>query len=192
MTRTPPLGRAFDSFIAELDVLVESHSHEGALTDAVANRLAALLASPLDLPPQFTRPHPHRYVMYPLHVDESGRFSVAAAVWDIGQQTPVHSHETWGVVGIYSGIEGETRYVKPRVDGEPLVLDTAGLEWQPGQVSVCCLHDDDIHMVRCVGATPCVGIHVYGSDIGTLRRRAYDPDTGEVTWFTSQWEPVTS
>ena len=43
-------------------------------------------------------------------------------MWDVGQQTPVHSHETWGVVGIYSGIEGETRYVKPRVDGEPLVL----------------------------------------------------------------------
>jgi predicted metal-dependent enzyme (double-stranded beta helix superfamily) len=108
----------------------------------------------------------------------------------VGQKTPVHSHETWGVVGIYSGIEGESRYVKPLVDGEPLVLAESGLEWGPGQVSVCCVRDDDVHMVACVGDAPCVGIHVYGTDIGTLSRRAYDPATGEVRWFISQWEPV--
>lgn len=184
------LGGAFAAFISELESLVDSDSDERALTAEVATRLVGLLAGPFTLPQEFMRPHPHRYVMYPLHIDARGRFSVAAAVWDVGQATPVHSHETWGVVGIFSGVEGETRYVKPRVDGEPLVLDVAGLEWGPGQVAVCCVHDDDVHMVRCVGDVPCIGIHVYGSDIGTLRRRAYDPITGEVTWFTSQWEPV--
>lgn len=184
------LGDAFEGFISELVALVETHPDDRSLTDAVASGLSGLLASPFALPAEFTRPHPHRYVMYPLHIDARGRFSVAAAVWDVGQSTPVHSHETWGVVGIYSGIEGETRYVKPRIDGDPLVLDVSGLEWGPGEVTVCCIHDDDVHMVRCVGDAPCIGIHVYGSDIGTLRRRAYDPITGEVTWFTSQWEPV--
>lgn len=187
-----PLGNAFEAFVTDLRTVVESEPDERRLTEAVAAQLARLLDGPFVLPAAFTRPHPHRYVMYPLHIDPDGRFSVAAAVWDVGQATPVHSHETWGVVGIYSGIEGETRYVKPRIDGEPLVVDEEGLAWGPGQVSVCCVHDDDVHRVSCVGDQPCVGIHVYGSDIGTLRRRAYDPITGDVTWFTSQWEPVTA
>ncbi len=130
--------------------------------------------------------------MYPLHIDPQGRFSVAGAVWDVGQETPIHSHETWGVVGIYAGIEGETRYAKPLVDGEPLVMTQAEVECRTGDVGVCCLQDDDVHMVRSVGNEPCIGIHVYGSDIGTVRRRTYDPVTGEVKWFISEWEQVST
>lgn len=37
---------------------------------------------------------------------------------------------------------------------------------------------------------PTIGIHVYGGDIATIRRRAYDPATGEVTWFVSGWDSV--
>ena len=124
--------------------------------------------------------------MYPLHVAADGSFSIAAAVWDVGQTTPVHGHETWGVVGIYSGIEHEVRYEKPAVDGVP--LSQAGIEdWRAGQVTICCTTDDDIHQVSCGGDEPCVGIHVYGADIGTLPRRRYDPATGDVDWFTSRW-----
>jgi predicted metal-dependent enzyme (double-stranded beta helix superfamily) len=190
VNETPAISPAFDTFIAQVEALIDSGADERALTEGVAVHLSEVLASPLELPPEFTKPHPDRYVMYPLHIDADSRFSVAAAVWDVGQKTPVHSHETWGVVGIYSGIEGESRYVKPLVDGEPLVLAESGLEWGPGQVSVCCVRDDDVHMVACVGDAPCVGIHVYGTDLGTLSRRAYDPATGEVRWFISQWEPV--
>lgn len=97
------IGPSFEAFISEVESLVESDMDERALTGAVATQLSTLLSGPFDLPPEFTRPHPDRYVMYPLHIDPRGRFSIAAAVWDVGQKTPVHSHETWGVVGIYSG-----------------------------------------------------------------------------------------
>src|SRR4029079_11435745 len=108
------------------------------------------------------------------------------AVWDVGQGTPVHGHETWGVVGIHSGVEVETRYEKPTVEDVPLVaLGTE--EWSTGQVTVCCTTDDDVHQVRCGGEQPVVGIHVYGAAIGTLPLRIYDPETGAVHWFTSTW-----
>ena len=81
--------------------------------------------------------------------------------------------QTWGVVGIYSGIEIETRYEKPTAPNVPLT--TRGAEaWTRGQVTVCCTTDDDVHEVRCGGDEPVVGIHVYGADIGTLPRRSYD------------------
>lgn len=38
------------------------------------------------------------------------------------------------------------------------------------------------------GSEPTVGIHVYGGNIGTIRRQSYDPATGEVTSFVSGWD----
>lgn len=159
---------------------------ERALTEAVRVELERTLAEGFELPADQVAPDPVRYVMYPLHVAADGSFSIASAVWDVGQGTPVHGHETWGVVGIYSGVEVETRYEKPSTPDVPLVGEGTD-EWTAGQVTVCCTTDDDVHQVRCGGDQPVVGIHVYGADIGTLPRRSYDPETGAVHWFTSRW-----
>jgi predicted metal-dependent enzyme (double-stranded beta helix superfamily) len=191
MTQTPtvpvtsevPEVAAFADTVAEL---VAQGLSEQELTAAVQRELSALLAAGFTLPPEQTAPDPERYVMYPLHVAADGSFSIASAVWDVGQGTPVHGHETWGVVGIHSGVEVETRYEKPREPDVPLVaLGTE--EWGAGEVTVCCTTDDDVHQVRCGGDQPVVGIHVYGADIGTLPRRSYDPTTGAVRWFVSSW-----
>jgi predicted metal-dependent enzyme (double-stranded beta helix superfamily) len=174
------------TFADRVDALVEEGLDESALTAAIRDELETTLAAGLELPEAKTRPDPERYVMYPLHVAPEGRFSIASAVWDVGQGTPVHGHETWGVVGIHSGVEVETRFEKPAEPGVPLVgLGTE--EWSAGQVTVCCTTDDDVHQVRCGGDQPVVGIHVYGADIGTLPRRSYDPGTGAVHWFVSSW-----
>jgi 3-mercaptopropionate dioxygenase len=179
---TPAVAR----LAASIEALVAQDLSEEAITAAIQVELSAALAAGLELPAEVVAPDPVRYVMYPLHVAPDGSFSIASAVWDVGQGTPVHGHETWGVVGIYSGVEVETRYEKPTVEGVPLRrLPTES--WGAGQVTVCCTTDDDVHQVRCGGDQPVVGIHVYGADIGTLERRSYDPETGAVHWFTSRW-----
>ena len=170
----------------KVQALVGRGLDERALTAAVRAELEEALAAGFELPEDKTRPDPERYVMYPLHVAADGGFSIASAVWNVGQGTPVHGHETWGVVGIYAGVEVETRYEKPTTPDVPLVVDGTD-EWAAGQVTVCCTTDDDVHQVRCGGDRPVVGIHVYGADIGTLPRRSYDPQTGAVHWFVSTW-----
>lgn len=174
------------AFANEVQVLVNRGGVEYEIARQVATRLRILLASGLVLPPEVTCADPDHYVIYPLHVAEDRSFSIAAAVWDVGQSTPVHRHETWGVVGIYSGVEHEVRYVKPVVENIPLVSNGEH-SWEPGRVTICCTTDDDVHQVSCESSQPCIGIHVYGSDIGTLRRRWYDPDSGKVEWFVSSW-----
>lgn len=183
----PGTSPVFDRFVDKVDDVVATGDGEDAVTRAVASMLEELLeGTDFVLPESVTAAHSDHYVMYPLYVHPSGSFSIASAVWNVGQSTPVHGHETWGVVGIYSGGEHERRYVKPTRADEPLV--PAGEQvWSPGQVTVCCTTDDDVHEVSCAGDAPCVGIHVYGADIGTLRRRAYDPETGAVRWFVSSW-----
>lgn len=172
--------------VKEIEGIVADRGDEQVITQKVADVLHRALEKGLDLPDSYTRPDPDHYVMYPLHVDAENRFSIASAVWNVGQGTPVHGHETWGVVGIYSGQEHEVQYEKPKALGTP--LEKIGEEtWSTGQVTVCCTTDDDVHEVSCASSRPCVGIHVYGEDIGTLERRSYDPKSGDVKWFVSRW-----
>jgi predicted metal-dependent enzyme (double-stranded beta helix superfamily) len=58
----------------------------------------------------------------------------------------------------------------------------------PGQVTVGCTTDDDVHSVTALGREPTIGIHVHGGDISTIRRQAYDPATGASEWFVSAWD----
>jgi predicted metal-dependent enzyme (double-stranded beta helix superfamily) len=189
MQRTVPVATDIPevaAFASRVETLIDGTLDEYRLTEAVRAELSDLLAAGFDLPEAKTRPNPERYVMYPLYVSANGSFSIASAVWDVGQGTPVHGHETWGVVGIYRGTELETRFEKPAVDGIPLV-ETGRRAWGAGEVSVCCTTFDDVHEVKCGGDVPVVGIHVYGADIGVLPRRSYNRETGTVHWFTSTW-----
>jgi predicted metal-dependent enzyme (double-stranded beta helix superfamily) len=96
----------------------------------------------------------------------------------------VHDHGTWGVIGIYSGVEHEVRY-QPWPERPPACLGERKI--RAGQVIVCCTSDADVHEVSCGSDTPCVGIHVYGADIGKIERHAYDKETGAVRTFVSGW-----
>ncbi|MCK2219947.1 hypothetical protein MF672_040045 [Actinomadura sp. ATCC 31491] len=176
-----------ETFIRDVDALVREVHDEHELTARVADLLAGLLAGGHRLPPEVTRPVAGRHVNYPLHIAPDESWCLVSVVWDAGRRTPVHGHETWGVAGVYAGAERETRYVKPVEPGRPLT--PAGEQvWRRGQVTVCCTTDDDVHAVEAAGDGPTVGLHVYGGNLGTLRRRAYDPDTGEVSWFVSGWD----
>ncbi|MEV6447051.1 hypothetical protein [Amycolatopsis sp. NPDC051716] len=177
------------TFIDDVESVVATTDDEHEITKRVAERLSALLAGGYRLPPEVTRPSNEHHVNYPLHIAPGSSWSLAAVVWNAGQRTPVHGHETWGVAGIYSGAEREFRYVKPTAAESGKPLTPAGEHvWERGQVTVCCTTDDDVHAVVPVGDAPTVGIHVYGADIGTIERQSYDPATGTVRRFVSGWD----
>jgi predicted metal-dependent enzyme (double-stranded beta helix superfamily) len=178
---------ALRGFIDDVAAVLAGTDDEHEITKRVADRLSALLATDFRLPAELTRPAADHHVNYPLHIAPDGSWSLVCVVWNLGQRTPVHGHETWGVVGIYAGAEREFRYRKPTVAGEPLT--PAGEHvWEQGQVTVCCTTDDDVHAVAAAGDAPTVGIHVYGTDIGTAERLRYDPVTGAVERFVSGWD----
>jgi predicted metal-dependent enzyme (double-stranded beta helix superfamily) len=177
------------TFIDDVGLLVRSTDDQHEITAWVAERLSALLAGGYRLPPELTRSSSERHVTYPIFIAPDYSWSMASVVWEVGQRTPVHSHETWGVAGIYAGVEHELRYLKPTASTASGPLTPAGeSRWTPGQVTVCCTTDDDVHAVAAVGSEPTVGIHVYGGNIGTIRRRSYDPATGDARWFVSGWD----
>jgi predicted metal-dependent enzyme (double-stranded beta helix superfamily) len=177
------------AFLDEVGLVVRDTDDEHEITKRVAARLSALLASGYRLPPELTRPSHQRHLTYPLHIAPDDSWSVASVVWNVGQRTPVHGHQTWGVVGIYAGAEREFRYLEPAASEPSGPLTPAGEHvWERGQVTVCCTTDDDVHAVAAVGDEPTIGIHVYGGNIGTINRPSYDPATGAVQWFVSGWD----
>lgn len=179
---------ALQTFIDRMHEIVDQGGDEQTVTQAVAQALQELLKHKNIIPPAMMQPDEHRYVMYPVYVAPDESFSIASAVWGVNQTTPIHDHGTWGVIGIVQGIEHELSY-QPNEVGKPMILLEEKLIHE-GEVVICCTSDQDTHKVSCASEIPCVGLHVYGGNIGKIERRTYDPDTSQVKTFISRWEEV--
>ena len=177
------------AFVKEVGRIVAEagRSSEEEITSRIEVLLREVLTGGLQLAPGYREPRADRYVMYPLAVARDGSWSIASAVWDVGQAAPIHDHGTWGVIGILAGVEHEIGYWKPSPgDAGPLRLRMEH-DLHPGEVMVCCTRDQDVHSVACAASVPCVGVHVYGADIGTVTRHTYDLATGAQRDFVSTW-----
>ncbi len=114
------------------------------------------------------------YVSHTLHTEPDGSFSVCALVWRPGQQTPIHDHVTWCVVGVLQGAEYEELFALQ--DGDTALAEIGSNVNDTG--AVCGFAPPgDIHRVRNHGAGVAISLHVYGADInrlGSSVRRTYD------------------
>jgi predicted metal-dependent enzyme (double-stranded beta helix superfamily) len=166
-------------FIQAMTQLVERDgADEPRIFEAGETLLRELITHDDWLPEEFARPSPEGYRQYLLHCDPLERFSVVSFVWMPGQKTPIHDHTVWGLVGVMRGeelCEEYTREIKPA--GSHLV--------RPGLVDRVSPRVGDIHVVANAGAETAVSIHVYGANIGAVRRHTFDPVTGAPREFIS-------
>ena len=145
--------------------------------------LQTLIAEDTWLPEDFAEPHPEHYQQYLLHCDPQERFSVVSFVWGPGQKTPIHDHTVWGLIGILRGAETSRRFDRA-ADGQLTELGVDRCE--VGEIEIVSPSRGDIHEVA--NALPdraSVSIHVYGANIGAVRRHVFDPDTGASKSFIS-------
>jgi predicted metal-dependent enzyme (double-stranded beta helix superfamily) len=172
-----------DDFVARLTTLVDTGHNEAELVRQGGELLRGLVATDDWLPPPFAEPDPQRYRQYLLYRDPDARFSVVSFVWGPGQKTPVHDHQTWGLIGVLRGAEDETRYVR-HADGTLHATGHARLV--PGQVGAVSPQIGDIHQVSNAFADRVsISVHVYGADIGTVSRHVFDAGTGQPKEFVS-------
>lgn len=129
------------------------------------------------LPDEFARPDPARYQQYLLYADAQQRFSVVSFVWGPGQTTPVHDHRVWGLIGMLRGAEVSQGY---RLTESGLQPDGQAVRLEPGTVEAVSPQVGDIHRVsNAWGDRTSVSIHVYGGNIGGVRRAVYLDDGSE-------------
>ncbi len=141
-------------------------------TQDIANVLEKYLTREDLLTPEQSEPDPNTYRQHILHVEPDGSFSVTAVVWLPGQETCIHDHVSWCVVGTHEGVEEETRY---RFVGGVLTED--GVSYNHAGTAVFLEPPGDIHSVRNSSSTRVISIHIYGADVAALGssiRRKYE------------------
>lgn len=173
----------FRLFIGRIAELVEARSAEKVLIARASEAMRDLIRQDDWLPAEWSAPGPDKYRQYLLYCDARERFSVVSFVWAPGQSTPIHNHQTWGVIGMLRGAELSQSYRlgddgRVQMKGPPQYL-------KPGDIEVLAPTIGDIHHVENPSKEhPSVSIHVYGANIGAMQRKMFTAD-GQVRPFVT-------
>lgn len=166
------------AFIGALAELLDSNVREGDILHRGGKLLSQLVSHDDWLPDEYAQPSPERYQQFLLHADSRQRFSVVSFVWGPGQTTPVHDHRVWGLIGMLRGAEDAQGFVRG-ASGE-LQPDGPAVRLTPGQVEAVSPRVGDIHQVsNAFSDQVSISIHVYGANIGAVKRAVYQPDGSE-------------
>lgn len=169
-------------FLSRMSALVDgADGEEAAILKQGKAYLEELVAVDDWLPEDCAVAHPQRYQQYLLYCDPRDRFSVVSFVWGPGQETPIHDHTVWGLVGMLRGRELSQSY-----DLSDEGLTPTGKDYlELGQVVAVSPQIGDVHKVS--NADPhdaSISIHVYGGNIGAIERHLFLAD-GEQKRFVS-------
>ncbi len=167
---------ALERLIDSIRAIVQSESDPALVGESVAVALEPVLGDPSLLTDEQLVPDPIHYRQHILHVEPDGSFSIVALVWLPGQETPIHDHICWCVVGVHLGEEHETTYALAGGDDDPHLVVSGSPVNLNGSVAAL-VPPGDIHKVANNGDALAVSLHIYGADIGVLGtsiRRKYD------------------
>ena len=172
-------------FIVEFTQLVAHHGDaEATMLEQGGELLKTLVAQDDWLPEICAQPHPQYYQQYLIHCDPLERFSMVSFVWGPGQKTPVHNHQTWGLIGMLRGAETCRRYSLGTPGEAMIVTSTDSL--CPGQIDCVSPNVGDIHEVaNAFTDRVSISVHIYGANIGAVSREVFDPLTSTIKYFVS-------
>ena len=174
------------AFVRGMTALADAGGDEAVFLKEAPDLLRKLVLSDNWLPPEYTAPT-DTYRQLLLHCDPQERFSGVCFVWGPGQKTPVHNHTVWGLVAVHQGEEISTE----------MVADPHGGPMRPGRVDrakrgdVVVLSSDsyDTHRVEnAVEGRTSISIHVYGANIGAVKRAMFNAETSQPEYFISGYD----
>lgn len=170
-------------FVDRMTRLVATTGDEAKLLAAAKPLLAELISDDGWLPAACTVAHPQFYQQYLLHCDPLERFSLVSFVWGPGQKTPVHDHQTWGLIGMLRGAETGQRF---RVENDRMVPDGPQTRLAARDIEAVSPTIGDVHQVaNAHDDRTSISIHLYGGNIGAVARHVFDPQTGAAKPFVS-------
>jgi predicted metal-dependent enzyme (double-stranded beta helix superfamily) len=179
-----PAGIArLSDFIVSFGALLDSAEDESAILERGSVLLKDLIQVDDWLPLAFAESDRERYRQYLLHADSRERFSVVSFVFGPGQTTPIHDHTVWGLIGMLRGSERERHYIRSEEGG--LVEHGRPHFLKPGEVDAVSPTLGDLHRVsNAFTDRTSVSIHVYGANIGAVRRATYESSGAKQTFIS--------
>lgn len=170
-------------FVVAMTTLADNQPMGADLMEGARPLLSKLISTDDWLPQEMAVPHEQFYRQYLLHCDPAERWSLVSFVWGPGQQTPIHNHTVWGLIGMLRGEEISTPYERRngiyKPAGPPIRL-------KPGEIDAVSPEIGDIHkVVNAFDDKVSISIHLYGANIGAVSRNVFDPVTGTPKTFIS-------
>ena len=186
---------SLEDFTHDMEDLLKSQPGNQQIFDKGSTWLERLISNPDSIPMEFrtplgSGPRPN-HASRMLYQGESG-LQVTAVVWGSGDHLGPHDHRTWGMIGILETALTETRYRRiddHDVDGFAKLEKDRAATVQPGEITLLVPDEDEIHQMDNHTDKSTVEIHVYGNDLRSIDRNAFNLKTGKITTFrTSRWD----
>jgi predicted metal-dependent enzyme (double-stranded beta helix superfamily) len=186
---------SLEDFSHDMEDLLKSQPGNQQIFDKGSTWLERLISNPDSIPMEFrtplgSGPRPN-HASRMLYQGESG-LQVTAVVWGSGDHLGPHDHRTWGMIGILENALTETRYRRiddHDVDGFAKLEKDRAATVQPGEITLLVPDEDEIHQMDNHTDKSTVEIHVYGNDLRSIDRNAFNLKTGKITTFrTSRWD----
>ncbi len=183
--RTPELEQTprLKHFVTQFDDLLRRTQDEASIVQRGTVLLEQLVQQDDWLADEFAQAHADHYQQFLLYADPDDRFSVVSFVWGPGQATPIHDHTVWGLIGVLRGAELCQSFAKNEQGQWAASGEQHRLEM--GKVEAVSPTLGDVHRVfNAYADQVSISIHVYGANIGKVRRHVFAPD-GTVKDFIS-------
>lgn len=157
-----PLQRlcdALDTAFAQSADAVDPSQH-AAFASGVRSALAEAAADPALLGPLQRKGSPDTYRRHLLAADPHGRYAIAALVWQPGQASPIHAHQTWCGYAVLEGALSETVY--DWCDTRRCASETRTHPRASGAVSFVRAGRGGIHRLGNASNAVAISLHIYG------------------------------
>jgi len=123
------------------------------------------------------------YASYLLYLSPEEDLSIVLDIFMTGQAAVVHNHCCWGLFACLEGAERETLYDVPAdLSGPPVMRESRVNAIH--EVRLADPASNAFHQVECAGAEVSTSLHIYGADIGRIRRQCWDAEQGAYRAFT--------
>ncbi len=180
-TKPPAVEQRDESFIkfARMgDAIASSDRNEAETLEAIRRATEDFVMSWRMPDPRFLACQPDApYASYLLFVNESSTFSIVLDVFMPGQAAVIHNHRCWCSFTCLEGVERERLYaVDPNLSAPPQQIEERIC--RVGSVRVLGSDRHLFHQVECASDEATVSLHIYGADIGRLKRDMWDADAG--------------
>lgn len=182
MSTASPSDDRFRGYVHKIEQLLEQRAPDKVIIRKLSRATKELCANGSWLQDDHRVGDPDRYTRHMLHRDPLGRFLVLALVWQPGQETPIHDHSCWGIMGMVENALEEHAYQRLDDGSRPDFCDlTKGrsMDVVQGGVSYLLPPHEEIHRIGNTSDKQAISLHVYGRDLDAVN--VFDPDTGKVS-----------
>lgn len=171
------LGR----FCQELEqFLPRCEGQQDAILKTVIQGMQKLLSNPDLLDPDFVGALKAGHTDGRVYTSPEQGFFVQVFAWPPGVETPVHDHNTWGVMGILENQLAVTEYqmLPTDTEGQFQLKELDRFNAGPGAIVYVSMPDAEIHHIRNPTEAYSFSVHIYGAELENTH--VFDLESGQV------------